>query len=85
MISNRMKPGAAFWATVVAVVVLVIYPLSLGPLTWLDYHGFMPEWSDGPLRTLYAPLVWLGKIGVEGPGMNALGRAINWYVDLWWK
>jgi len=27
----RKKPGVAFWATVVMVVVLVLYPLSFGP------------------------------------------------------
>ena len=30
MTSDRNKPGVAFWATVVVVVVLVAYPLSFG-------------------------------------------------------
>jgi hypothetical protein len=29
------KPGVAFWATVVVVVVLVAYPLSFGPACWI--------------------------------------------------
>ena len=29
--TDRKKPGVAFWATVVVVVVLVAYPLSFGP------------------------------------------------------
>jgi hypothetical protein len=31
MTSSRKKPGMAFWATVVVVAVLVVYPLSYGP------------------------------------------------------
>ena len=33
--TDRKKPGAAFWATVVVVVVL-IYPLSFGPACWIS-------------------------------------------------
>ena len=33
--SDRKKPGVAFWATVVVVVALVAYPLSFGPACWI--------------------------------------------------
>jgi len=33
--SDRIKPGLAFWATVVVVVVLVAYLLSFGPWCWI--------------------------------------------------
>ena len=33
--TDHKKPGVAFWATVGLVVVLVGYPLSLGPACWL--------------------------------------------------
>ena len=33
--TDRKKPGVAFWATVVLVVVLM-YPLSFGPACWLS-------------------------------------------------
>ena len=29
--ADRKKPGVAFWATVVVVVALIAYPLSMGP------------------------------------------------------
>ena len=32
--TSRKKPGVAFWATVVVVVMLVAYPLSFGPACW---------------------------------------------------
>jgi hypothetical protein len=57
--TDRKKPGVAFWATVVAVVVvLVLYPLSWGPALWLQGSGYWPErliWVDhvyDPLRLL---------------------------------
>src|SRR5262245_22978664 len=44
MTPSHKKPGVAFWATVVVVVVLVAYPLSFGLACW----WFSPPWSDGP-------------------------------------
>jgi hypothetical protein len=38
MTSDRKQPGAAFWATVVVVVVLLGYPLSFGPACWITSH-----------------------------------------------
>src|SRR5262249_16114163 len=35
-LADRKKPGVAFWATVVVVVVLVAYPLSFGPACWIS-------------------------------------------------
>ena len=35
---NRKKPGVAFWATVVVVVALALYPLSFGPACWVADH-----------------------------------------------
>jgi hypothetical protein len=34
MTCDRKKPGVAFWATAVVVVVLVAHPLSFGPACW---------------------------------------------------
>jgi hypothetical protein len=33
---DRKKPGVAFWATVVVVVLLVLYPLSFVPACWIS-------------------------------------------------
>ena len=45
MIRQRKKPGVAFWATVMVVVVmpLVAYPLSLGPACWLVDNQVLSE------------------------------------------
>jgi hypothetical protein len=34
MMTDRKKPGVAFWATVVLVVAVVLYPLAWGPWTY---------------------------------------------------
>ena len=66
--TSRKKPGLAFWATVVAVVALVGYPLSFGPACWWfsDSHPIVvpgpkyapqPYWPVG-MAMKYVPGVW---------------------------
>jgi hypothetical protein len=74
MNSNRRKPGVAFCATVVLVVVLVGYPLSYGPFFWLFRRGWLPNSTIG----FYAPMTWLHKFG-PGP----IGEAVRWWATLW--
>jgi hypothetical protein len=56
--TNRKKPGVAFWATVVVVVVLVAYPLSFGPARAMYVHRLMPEWTYRPMRFFHLPILW---------------------------
>jgi hypothetical protein len=66
----------AFWATVVVVVVLLAYLLSIGPIAWFADHGLLPEIARQPLRFFYHPLVW---------AVLQSGVAINiccWYLSL---
>jgi hypothetical protein len=61
MTSHRKKPGVAFWATVVVVVVLVLYPLSFVPACWVSsrvqpngvyvsavYRPIIVAWHNSP-------------------------------------
>jgi len=46
--SAARKPGVVFWATVVVVVGLAAYPVSVGPAFWLasrDTSGRRPRFS----------------------------------------
>jgi hypothetical protein len=61
MIPNRKKPGVAFWATVVVVVVLVAYPLSFVPACWLVKRGTVPI---RPAAIFYRPVV---SLVLDGP------------------
>jgi hypothetical protein len=75
--TDRKKPGVAFWATVAVVVVLVAYPLSFGPACWLLTQD---QWeSDDSLAgQVYWPIGWLA---VHGPWPMA--EVLNWYATLW--
>ncbi len=55
--TDRKKTGVAFWATVVVIVVLVAYPLSVGPAFWI-----VSRTSNKLIPTLpqaYWPIGWL--------------------------
>jgi hypothetical protein len=75
MTSDRKKPGVAFWATVVLVVVLVGYPLSFGPAAWLAIRTgnlkLVQGWFWAPLETVV----------VHGP--DQLVTRYNEFV-FWW-
>jgi hypothetical protein len=69
--TDRKKPGVAFWATVVVVVVLVGYPLSFGPACWVTSHcGIKGDW----LFFAYAPMIW-----TLNHGPDVLFNAVSWY------
>ena len=75
MSESRKKPGVAFWATVAAMlVVLVGYPLSTGPVVWLHDHGFLPDWAEPVIEAFYWPLSLLPRDIVQ---------AIDQYAGLW--
>jgi len=64
MDSDRNKPGVAFWATVVVVVVLLVaYPASFVGVVMLDNAGMVPNSAYPTLQTIYAPCLWLLSAG----------------------
>jgi hypothetical protein len=75
--TSRRNPGAAFWATVVVAVVLVAYPLSLGPAWRCWMNMGKPESLGVALNWLYAPL-WTAAD--HGPDFiwNALYEYETW-------
>lgn len=76
--TDRMQTGAAFWATVVVVAVLVGYPLSYGPVQSLMLNHYLPERLIGPVITFYTPLI-ISIINAP----ESMKPAINWYFSLW--
>ena len=75
--TDRKKPGVAFWAKVALVVVLA-YPLSLGPVCWAMNRG-----SDLDLGSwlvagrIYVPIILLAENSV------AAKSVMKWYIELW--
>jgi hypothetical protein len=73
--TDRKKPGVAFWTTVTAtVLMLLVYPLSAGPAAWMMTHRLFPIF----MIWLYTPLNWVYERGPE-----PIRMAFRWYVDLW--
>jgi hypothetical protein len=69
--TSRKKPGVAFWATVV-VVVIALYVASLGPACWLTDRQALPH---GPADWIYRPLVSMGVF-------THCNGALEWYGTL---
>jgi hypothetical protein len=66
------------WAKRVAIaliVALIVYPLSIGPATWLDERGLLPV-SAVPL--IFLPLFWTYE---SGP--RSIRVATDWYIGVW--
>ena len=63
------------WA-VVAVLLLIAYPLSFGPALWLMVHGYIPAEFAGPISYVYAPVFAVAELS----GQVDL---LEWYLDLW--
>ena len=61
--TDRKKPGLAFWATVVVVLALVVYPLSFGPACWTAVRGWLPAPAEHALREFYMPIRRLARHG----------------------
>jgi hypothetical protein len=57
MNDDRRIPGVAFRASVAAVVLLVLYPLSFGPACWITSRTPHDEWP--PVLTAYWALSWI--------------------------
>jgi hypothetical protein len=75
---EKKKPGAAFWATVVVVCLLLAgYPLSIGPANWLLRHGMLPEQTHPALTTFYRP------IDFTCDNSETIADTMRWYVSLW--
>jgi hypothetical protein len=58
MSDPKKKPGVAFWATVVVVVVL-LYLASFGPFVWIEWSTNPPERLHNAAWFLYSPCDWL--------------------------
>jgi hypothetical protein len=73
--TDRKKPGVAFWATVVVVVALA-YPLSFGPACWIISRARQWNVLWAAANLIYSPVlqVW----NHEG----TIPDAIDWYANL---
>jgi hypothetical protein len=64
--------GVSFCVTSVLLTVLLAYPLSAGPVSWLWFRGFLPERL--PVYRMYAPLF------AASARVERVRDAYRWYV-----
>jgi hypothetical protein len=74
-IVNRRERWAKRTAIALVVVVLVLYPLSVGPAYWLA-DNVLPRWAYQQVETVYFPLT-IAMVQTQ-PTTNLL----NWYLFL---
>jgi hypothetical protein len=79
MNEERKKPGWAFW-TAIAISLMAVYVLSLGPAAWLFHHDWVTEES---LAVAYAPFFYF----FDDPDAPLYGTWLcdlfRWYAGLW--
>ena len=66
------------WVAVVGLIVIA-YPLSVGPMSFLDYHGYFdnwPEWAIATLEFAYKPLLIVGEMTGSTP-------ILDWWANAW--
>jgi hypothetical protein len=79
MTSDRKKPGVAFWATAVVVMLLVSYPLSIGPAHLIECSMNHPSVYRG-MHAVYRP------IGLVCRRSELATRIACRYTDVWgWR
>ncbi len=59
MTSSHKKSTGEFWIAVALVAELLGYPLSEGPVLWLQVSGVLPNWLHAAAHHFYFPLDWL--------------------------
>jgi hypothetical protein len=74
---QKKKPGVAFWATVVVVVVLLAYPVGLGPLCWITSRT---SFGASAVSIIYRPLT--SGISYPGSHYERIQHTFVWYTTV---
>jgi hypothetical protein len=82
--TDRKHPGMTFWITVSLVVVVVGYPLSLGPACWITSRM---NSGASTVSMAYRPVTWgmsqSERIAAALGWYCRLGSAIGWEWNRW--
>jgi len=69
--------SVAVWTGIVALLLPVVYVLSLGPAVWLHDRGGLGSEMNEFIRLTYSPLAWLRE------NSEVCRHVLDWYVGLW--
>ncbi len=75
--TDRKQPTAGFWIVVALVAVLVAYPLSIGPATWLRDQAPSQKLAWRIFSFCYAPVLW-----VYDRSPQPVKDTVEWYAGL---
>jgi hypothetical protein len=78
--SDRNKPSATLWATVVVVVGLMLYPLSLCPVIWILNRTAPPNCVFQFARAFYTPIRWFAAQFEPNPVDDLLRDLAGWWL-----
>lgn len=75
---DTLRPSRRGVWVAVLLGLIVLYPLSVGPVNWIINRGYVPGWMiDTLVGPFYAPLTWLYF-------RNDTFRALaDWYQAAW--
>jgi len=68
----------AKWTLGSIAVVLVLYPLSLPPISLILTKIGGPYWGASAFQLFYAPILW-----IYDDGSDQIHEVMNWYFHLW--
>jgi hypothetical protein len=72
---NRKR--RSFW--LIVPVLIIAYPLSLGPMLWLSDRHRLPQWANSTLECVYFPLLLVVQTDL---GDATLGRYVGFWKSL---
>lgn len=64
-------------AVLIFLVMIILYPMSLGPIVWLNVHGHFPDFLVPVIEIVYAPLSWLFEHSLWYQKVHI------WYISFW--
>ena len=74
--ANELKPLSR-WIWISLLLAVVGYPLSVGPVAWLDYHDGIPPSLLPAAEALYYPLIALDEV------FPAFLSVLEIYIHFW--
>ena len=76
---EKRKSNGALWVTLSILIIVLFYPLSVGPFIWLVDHDLLPHRVTSWLLPVYLPLDDLAESKV----IPVLPGLMSWYCSLW--